>query len=79
MFYGGRHDAEFIATIQRAIDLGDLLHTADMYGRGDKGAENRSAPNCAERCGGRAPACRLPAERGPRPPLRPGHPILLNR
>ena len=37
MFYGGRHDAEFIATIQRAIDLAiDLLHTADMYGRGDK-------------------------------------------
>src|ERR687890_2048691 len=32
-FYTGRDDAESIATIHRALDLGiDLLDTADMYG-----------------------------------------------
>ncbi|HEU4657806.1 MAG TPA: aldo/keto reductase [Capillimicrobium sp.] len=34
-FYGGRDEAESIATIHRAIDLGvTLLDTADMYGYG---------------------------------------------
>ena len=34
-FYGGRDDAEAIATIHRALDLGvDFLDTADMYGMG---------------------------------------------
>jgi aryl-alcohol dehydrogenase-like predicted oxidoreductase len=32
-FYAGRDDAESVATIQRALDLGvDFLDTADMYG-----------------------------------------------
>jgi aryl-alcohol dehydrogenase-like predicted oxidoreductase len=32
-FYGGRHEAESIATIHRALDLGvTFLDTADMYG-----------------------------------------------
>jgi aryl-alcohol dehydrogenase-like predicted oxidoreductase len=34
-FYGGRDEAEAIATIQRALDLGiNVLDTADMYGVG---------------------------------------------
>jgi len=34
-FYGGRDEAEAVATIHRAIDLGvTLLDTADMYGVG---------------------------------------------
>ena len=32
-FYGGRDEAEAVATIHRAIDLGvTFLDTADMYG-----------------------------------------------
>jgi aryl-alcohol dehydrogenase-like predicted oxidoreductase len=32
-FYSGRDDAESLATIHRALDLGvTLLDTADMYG-----------------------------------------------
>jgi aryl-alcohol dehydrogenase-like predicted oxidoreductase len=34
-FYGGRDEAEAVATIHRALDLGiDFLDTADMYGGG---------------------------------------------
>jgi aryl-alcohol dehydrogenase-like predicted oxidoreductase len=34
-FYGGRDEAESIATLHRALDLGvDFLDTADMYGSG---------------------------------------------
>lgn len=34
-FYGAGDDAESIATIHRALELGvTLLDTADMYGRG---------------------------------------------
>jgi aryl-alcohol dehydrogenase-like predicted oxidoreductase len=34
-FYGGRDDAEAVATIHRALELGiDFLDTADMYGGG---------------------------------------------
>src|SRR5215469_13426361 len=34
-FYGGRDDAESIATIHRSLDLGcTFLDTADMYGSG---------------------------------------------
>jgi aryl-alcohol dehydrogenase-like predicted oxidoreductase len=34
-FYGGRDDAEAIATLRRALDLGiDFLDTADIYGMG---------------------------------------------
>src|SRR3954468_9331255 len=34
-FYGGRDEAEAIATIHRALDLGiTFLDTADMYGMG---------------------------------------------
>jgi len=34
-FYGETDEAESIATIQRALDLGvNFLDTADMYGRG---------------------------------------------
>jgi aryl-alcohol dehydrogenase-like predicted oxidoreductase len=33
-FYSGRDDAESVATIHRALDLGvTMLDTADMYGR----------------------------------------------
>ena len=36
-FYGGRSEAEAIATIQRALDLGvNFLDTADMYGVGSR-------------------------------------------